>query len=65
LNDRKSKTNRGQASSICVGKTKFSEDVKSSGRVLLGDVNLENNKLWPELKDETDFFALLSPADFF
>jgi hypothetical protein len=39
--------------------------VKLSGDILLGDVNVENRELWPELKDDTDFFALLSPADFF
>jgi hypothetical protein len=39
--------------------------VKLSGGILLGDVNVENKGLWPELKDETDFFVLLSPADFF
>jgi hypothetical protein len=51
--------------SIFVAKTKFSEDVKSSGGILLGDVNVENKELWPKLKDETDFFALSSRADFF
>jgi hypothetical protein len=30
----------------------------------LGDVNVENNQIWAELKDETDRFALLSAADF-
>jgi hypothetical protein len=28
-------------------------DVKLSGDILLGDVNVENKELWPELKDET------------
>jgi hypothetical protein len=27
-------------------------------------VNVENNQIWAELKDETDRFALLSAADF-
>jgi hypothetical protein len=39
--------------------------VKLSGDILLGDENVENKELRPELKDETDFFALLSHADFF
>jgi hypothetical protein len=39
--------------------------VKLSGGILLGDVNIENKELWPELKDETGVVALSSPVDFF
>jgi hypothetical protein len=45
-------------------KTKFSEDVKSSGGILLGDLNVKNKELRPELKDNTDCFALSSRDDF-
>jgi hypothetical protein len=38
--------------------------VQSSGGILLGDLNGEDKELRLELKDETDFFALLSRGDF-
>jgi hypothetical protein len=45
-------------------KTKFSEDVKSGGGILLGDLNVKKKELRPELKDDTDSFALSCPGDF-
>jgi hypothetical protein len=38
--------------------------VKSGGGILLGDLNVKNKELRPELKDDTDFFALFCPGDF-
>jgi hypothetical protein len=54
-----------EASSICFAKTKFSEDVKSSGGILLGDVNVRNKELLPELKEDADFLSILIRCDFF
>jgi hypothetical protein len=38
--------------------------VKSSEGILLGDLNVMNKEWRPELKDNADFFALLSRGDF-
>jgi hypothetical protein len=53
-----------QGSSVFFTKTKFSEDVKSGGGILLGDLKVQNKELRPERKDDADFFAILSPRDF-
>jgi hypothetical protein len=42
--------------SIFVTKRTFPESAKSSERILLGDLNVENKELRPELMDDTDFF---------
>jgi hypothetical protein len=36
--------------------------MKSSEGILLCDVNVENKEFRPERKDDTDFFAILTPG---
>jgi hypothetical protein len=45
-----------EVSLICFTKTKFSEDVKARRGILLGDVNVRNKELLPELNDDADFY---------
>jgi hypothetical protein len=49
---------------ICFTKTRFSENVKSSGGMLLGDLNVKNKELRPELKNDTDSWPFYPQATF-
>jgi hypothetical protein len=51
---------QGEVISICFTKSKIAEDLKSSGGIILGDVNVRNKELVSELKEDADFVSILT-----
>jgi hypothetical protein len=49
----------------CLIATKFSEEATCCGGIIFGDVNVGNNELHPELKEDAELFSIFGSRRIF